>query len=208
MRTVTAVLAAAAIALTLAGMLDPTAPGLSRVHAQQAQTPSADDIAKALSTRKTRGVGQAAAPANAKEIQELIKIRKTRGWNQHDRVRLAKATEELAQIDLVIYFAFDSADVQKESEPVLDRLGEALKRDEYKGRVFVVAGHTDAKGTAGYNQSLSERRAESVKRYVVGKYKLSAEDILTVGHGFEQLKDKQDPLSGTNRRVQIVNLTQ
>ena len=74
--------------------------------------------------------------------------------------------------------------------------------------MFVVAGHTDAKGTADYNQSLSERRADSVKRYVVSKYNLSANDILTVGHGFEQLKDKQNPLSGTNRRVQIVNLTQ
>jgi outer membrane protein OmpA-like peptidoglycan-associated protein len=205
MKKILAVLAVSTVALTIAGAFDPTVPGSTRAHAQQA--PSVDDIAKALSNRKVRGMGQA-VPANAKEIQELIKIRKTRGWNQHDRVRLVKATEELGQIDLVIYFAFDSAEIQKESEPVLNTLGEALKRDEYKGRVFVVGGHTDAKGTADYNQSLSEKRADAVKRYVVSKYRLAAEDILTVGHGFEQLKDKQNPLAGTNRRVQIVNLTQ
>jgi outer membrane protein OmpA-like peptidoglycan-associated protein len=203
LKTILAVLAASAIALTLAG--DPT--GASRAHAQQAQPPGADDIAKALRSRKVRGLGQA-APANAKEIQDLIRIRKTRGWNQHDRERLVKATAEMGQIDLVIYFAFDSAEIQKESEPVLNSLGEALKRDEHRGRAFVVAGHTDAKGTAGYNQSLSERRAEAVKRYVVSRFELPADDILTVGHGFEQLKDPQNPLSGANRRVQIVNLSQ
>jgi outer membrane protein OmpA-like peptidoglycan-associated protein len=199
------VLTASTLALTIAGAFDPTGRGPAPAHAQQA--PSADDIAKALSNRKVRGLGQP-APANAKEIQELIKIRKTRGWNQHDRARLVSVTEGLGQIDLVIYFAFDSAEIQKESEPVLNTLGEALRRDEYKGRAFVFAGHTDAKGGADYNQGLSERRAEAVKRYVVSKFKLPAADILTVGHGFEQLKEPNNPLSGANRRVQIVNLTQ
>jgi outer membrane protein OmpA-like peptidoglycan-associated protein len=205
MKKIVAVLTASTLALTIAGAFDPTVPGFARAVAQQA--PSVDDVVKALSNRKVRGIGQAAPPPSATEIQELIKIRKTRGWNQHDRARLVNVTEGLSQIDLVIYFAFDSAEIQKESEPVLNTLGEALRRDEYKGRTFVFAGHTDAKGGADYNQSLSERRAEAVKRYVVAKFKLAADDILTVGHGFEQLKDPNSPLSGANRRVQIVNFS-
>ena len=136
MKKIVAVLTASTLALTIAGAFDPTVPGFARAVAQQA--PSVDDVVKALSNRKVRGIGQAAPPPSATEIQELIKIRKTRGWNQHDRARLVNVTEGLSQIDLVIYFAFDSAEIQKESEPVLNTLGEALKRDEYKGRVFVV----------------------------------------------------------------------
>jgi outer membrane protein OmpA-like peptidoglycan-associated protein len=167
---------------------------------------SADAIAKALKQRKTRGTGPGSA-VKAVEIEDLKRIRKTRGWNLHDRARLAKATEGLAQIDLTVYFAFDSAEIEKEAEPVLEALGEALARDEYKGQSFVLAGHTDAKGTAEYNQRLSERRAEAVKRYVMTRFKLAPDDLLTVGYGFEQLRDAQEPLSRTNRRVQVVNLS-
>jgi outer membrane protein OmpA-like peptidoglycan-associated protein len=175
----------------------------------QASDPvSVESIVDALKKRKTRGVGVPESLTKAVEIEDLRRIRKTRGWNLHDRTRLAKATQDLAQIDLVVYFAFDSSEIQKESEPVLDMLGQALAHDEYKGRSFVLAGHTDAKGTADYNQRLSERRAEAVKRYIVSRFKLSSDDLLTVGYGFEQLKDAQNPLSGANRRVQVVNFNQ
>jgi outer membrane protein OmpA-like peptidoglycan-associated protein len=176
-----------------------------RAHATEAV--SVDTVVNALKKRKTRGVNPE-SPAKAVEIEDLKRIRKTRGWNLHDRARLAKATEGMGQIDLVVYFAFDSADIQKEAEPVLNVLGEALARDENKGQSFVLAGHTDAKGTADYNQSLSERRAEAVKRYIVARFKLPSDDLLTVGYGFERLKDAQNPQSGTNRRVQVVNFNQ
>lgn len=168
---------------------------------------SVDSIVSALKNRKVRGAAQATTATN-REIADLIRIRRTRGWNMHDRARLAKATEGLGQVDLVIYFDFDSAHIQKASEPVLNTLGEALKRDDYRARSFVLAGHTDAKGSADYNQSLSERRAEAVKQYIVRHFKLAPDELLTVGYGFEQLKDRNDPLSGTNRRVQVVNLAQ
>jgi outer membrane protein OmpA-like peptidoglycan-associated protein len=177
----------------------------TRAHAADAVT--VDTIVQALKQRKTRSMAPD-QPARAVEIEDLKRIRKTRGWNLHDRERLAKATEELAQIDLTVYFAFDSAEIQKEAEPALNALGQALGREEYKAQSFVIAGHTDAKGTAEYNQGLSERRAEAVKRYIVSRFKLPTDDLLTVGYGFEQLKDKQDPQSGTNRRVQVVNFNQ
>src|SRR5262252_4880165 len=154
------------------------------VPAWAAEELSAEAIAKALKGRKTRsGPGDEVA---SKEIEELKRTRKTRAWNLHDRTQLAEVTRNLPQIDVEIFFAFDSADISSEALPALDKLGTALSQDEFKGSAFVLAGHADAKGTAEYNQSLSERRAEAVKRYLKEKFDLGTNDLMTVGYGFEQ----------------------
>jgi outer membrane protein OmpA-like peptidoglycan-associated protein len=166
---------------------------------------SAEAIAKALKGRKTRS-GPADEVA-VKEMKELKRSRKTRAWNLHDRTQLAEVTRNLPQVDVEVFFAFDSAEILPEALPALDKLGTALSQDEFKGSSFVLAGHADAKGTAEYNQSLSERRAEAVKRYLQEKFNLNANDLMTVGYGFEQLKDPDHPLSEVNRRVQVVNFS-
>jgi outer membrane protein OmpA-like peptidoglycan-associated protein len=166
---------------------------------------SAETIAKALKGRKTRsGPGDGVA---GKEIEELKRIRKTRAWNLHDRTQLAEVTRDLPQVDVEVYFAFDSAEILPQALPTLDKLGTALSQAEFKGIAFVLAGHADAKGTAEYNRGLSERRAEAVKRFLKEKFNLSAADFMTVGYGFEQLKDPDHPLSEVNRRVQVVNFS-
>src|SRR6267378_5776512 len=75
-----------------------------------------------------------------------------------------------------------------------------------KGSTFVVAGHTDAAGGEAYNQDLSERRADSIKRYLTGKYSIAAADLVTVGYGKSKLKDPANPLAEMNHRVQVVNM--
>ena len=69
-----------------------------------------------------------------------------------------------------------------------------------------VAGHTDAVGSYGSNQELSERRAESVKRYLVTNFQIPAASLVTVGYGKTKLKNESDPNASANRRVQIVNM--
>ena len=76
----------------------------------------------------------------------------------------------------------------------------------YKRQTFVVAGHTDAAGSDAYNQELSERRADSIKRYLVEKYNISATDLVTVGYGESKLKNPSQPMAEVNRRVQVVNM--
>jgi len=175
------------------------------VSAVAAEELSAEAIAKALKGRKTRsGPGDTIA---RKEIEELKRIRKTRAWNLHDRTQLAEVTRDLPQVDVEIYFAFDSAEILPQAQPTLDKLGTALSQEGLKGSAFVLAGHADAKGTAEYNHTLSERRAEAVKHYLKEKFNLSADDLMTVGYGFEQLKDPDHPLSEVNRRVQVVNFS-
>jgi outer membrane protein OmpA-like peptidoglycan-associated protein len=77
--------------------------------------------------------------------------------------------------------------------PSLMALGRALTSPELKG-------------DDSYNQRLSQRRAEAVKRFLVRKFKISPKDLVTVGYGKDQLKNKDDPFAAENRRVQIVNL--
>jgi outer membrane protein OmpA-like peptidoglycan-associated protein len=75
-----------------------------------------------------------------------------------------------------------------------------------KDSTFVVAGHTDGIGGEAFNQDLSERRADTIKRYLVQNYRIAGGDLVTVGYGKTKLKDAQDPTDPVNRRVQVVNL--
>ena len=88
----------------------------------------------------------------------------------------------------------------------MQALGRALTNADLKGSTFVVAGHTDAAGGEGYNQDLSERRADAIKRYLVDKYGITGTDLVTVGYGKSKLKDPSQPMAEVNRRVQVVNM--
>jgi outer membrane protein OmpA-like peptidoglycan-associated protein len=69
-----------------------------------------------------------------------------------------------------------------------------------------VAGHTDAKGSIPFNQDLSEKRADTVKRYLVEHFQIPASNLITVGYGKSKLKNEKNPLASENRRAQIVNI--
>ena len=70
----------------------------------------------------------------------------------------------------------------------------------------MVAGHTDAIGGEAYNQDLSERRADTIKKYLVDKYGINGANLVTVGYGKDKPKDPNAPMDPANRRVQVVNM--
>ena len=84
--------------------------------------------------------------------------------------------------------------------------GQALTSSELAGSVFMLGGHTDAKGGEGYNQTLSERRAETVKRFLMENYHIPAANLVSAGYGKNGLKNAADPFAAENRRVEIVNV--
>jgi len=109
-------------------------------------------------------------------------------------------------IDLHIPFDFNSDQLTPDAIVVLRRLGEALKDPPLANSRFRIAGHTDAKGAAAYNQKLSEHRAQAVRNYLVFQYDMDASRLEVIGFGFTQLADPAHPEDGVNRRVQIINL--
>jgi len=175
---------------------------------------SADQIVTALRAKPlTRGLStgpqsDAAATARVREIGfvQTLRNRKTRSLSMNEREEIAEIASTKPNIDLDIQFDYNSADISKTSLPAARELGKALSNPDLKGSTFVVAGHTDAIGGEEYNQGLSERRAETIKRYLTEKYGIAGADLVTVGYGKSKPKDPNVPLDPINRRVQVVNM--
>jgi outer membrane protein OmpA-like peptidoglycan-associated protein len=176
-----------------------------------------DQIVRALAPPKkaplTRGLSigpqetadPVAAAAETKVIT-AVRGRTTRSLSNTEREEIATIAQNKPNIDLEITFDYNSADISQKSLPSVQALGRALTSAELKGSTFVVAGHTDAAGGDGYNQELSERRADSIKRYLMDNYHIAASDLVTVGYGKSKLKDANQPMAEVNRRVQVVNM--
>ncbi|MGV6860410.1 MAG: OmpA family protein [Putridiphycobacter sp.] len=79
-----------------------------------------------------------------------------------------------------IYFDFDKSNLRHKSVEELDRLVKIMQ--EHPSLVIELGGHTDRRGSASYNQGLSERRAEIAKKYLVD-HGISADRIKTKGYG-------------------------
>jgi outer membrane protein OmpA-like peptidoglycan-associated protein len=178
-----------------------------------AEDVTSDQILRALAPKKplTRGLSMAppAEPAvNAAEgkFVDTLRNRSTRSLSSGEREQIAVLAETRPNIDLEITFDYNSAAISSKSLQAVRELGKALSSDDLKGSTFVVAGHTDGVGGEAYNQDLSERRADSIKRYLTDKYGIAAADLVTVGYGKSKPKDPARPLDPANRRVQVVNM--
>ena len=78
----------------------------------------------------------------------------------------ARVTEREIKIDLAadVLFDFDKADLRREAGPALANVAAVL--GSYPRATATIDGHTDGKGADQYNQRLSERRADSVRRWL------------------------------------------
>ncbi len=174
--------------------------------AQSAGQSEADRIAAALTPRKRRGGGIDIQDQKSLEVVERLKgVRQKRGLSHREQDELHVATATMPQTDLEIIFAFNSAEIDSNALPTLNSLGEALNRDDLKANTIVIGGHTDRKGSAAFNQSLSDRRAQAVASYLTSTHMIDAGRILASGYGFRKLKLPKQPFAEANRRVQIVH---
>jgi len=174
-------------------------------------TVSADKILGALKPKPvTRGLSAApvdtAAQAKETSFVDTLRNRKTRSLSLGERQEIAEIAATKPKIDLEIHFDYNSADISKDSTSAVQELGKALSNADLKGSTFVVAGHTDAQGGEAYNQDLSERRADTIKKYLTDKYGIAGANLVTVGYGKTQPKDPNAPMDPANRRVQVVNM--
>jgi outer membrane protein OmpA-like peptidoglycan-associated protein len=191
--------------------------GLSLVAAcgsAYAQHPTEAQILEALRPKNTRGLvplsaeEQRKAEEDQRFIDELRSRQKARSLSPREQETTAKIAANKPSVDLEVQFEYDSDVVTADGRKFLQTLGRVLTDQQLKGMVYFINGHTDAKGGTDYNQGLSQRRAEAVKRVLVEEFKLPADTLIAIGYGKTRLKNTADPLAGENRRVQVVNTEQ
>lgn len=103
-----------------------------------------------------------------------------------------------------VLFDFDKFDLLENSKLELDRIVEQIKRQ--KPSKIIIEGHTDNIGQESYNQTLSEKRANSVKEYILSKTTTTKIKSKSIGYGStlpvssNETKEGQDK----NRRVSVI----
>ncbi len=107
-------------------------------------------------------------------------------------------------ISFNLNFGFDKSQITDEMLPILEQAKQIINED--MNARFEVAGHTDSTGPEAYNQKLSERRAASVKNWLV-ENGVSASRLEAVGFGENAPKYDNSTREGRklNRRVEIKN---
>ena len=194
------------LALLAAGLL----AGAPQGHAQDLD---AKDIVRSLSVPKmprTRSLGKqdAGAPAYSEQDKSLIRSIPTRGLKVSMKKQIGEIidTYEPPRLDIEIEFDFNSDTVRADSVPDLNALGTALMHPSLAQSRIILNGHTDAKGSNDYNLELSERRAASVRDYLISHFPIDDNRLIAIGFGEERLKNAHDPEASENRRVEVVNM--
>jgi outer membrane protein OmpA-like peptidoglycan-associated protein len=138
--------------------------------------------------------GNAGVPAGFSNLDELLS-----GSGQ-----LGNGTAPiLMPTDLL--FDYDSANLRPGATASLQKLGHLIQRNPQA--VFRVEGHTDSFGSDQYNMDLSQRRAETVKSWLVANMNIEADRVQTQGYGKTHLivpADRSVEEQQLNRRVEIV----
>ena len=103
---------------------------------------------------------------------------------------------------LKVNFDFDKSDVKAQYHQELADFAAFMK--QYPGTTVEIAGHTDAKGTDEYNQKLSQRRAGSVRSYLIQKFGMDGKLLTAVGYGESKPVATNDTDEGRaeNRRME------
>src|SRR2546426_11742995 len=102
-----------------------------------------------------------------------------------------------------VKFKFNHSDLTDEAKAALDQLASKVKGS--KGYVLEIQGFTDNKGTEDYNLSLSQKRSESVVRYLAEQHQIPLFRMFILGLGESKQVEDNKTKEGreANRRVEI-----
>jgi outer membrane protein OmpA-like peptidoglycan-associated protein len=103
-----------------------------------------------------------------------------------------------------VLFASNKAELLPTAQLKLNEVADALTKNDSESKI-VVEGHTDSQGGAPYNQELSQRRAQSVRDYLVSRH-IAPDRVTAVGYGLTRPIADNGSAEGraNNRRVEIV----
>lgn len=127
-----------------------------------------------------------------------------RELEQIEGVEVTRTAEDELQVNVSneVLFDVDSAALRSASRRTLTEMAAVFQR--YTDTRIAVEGHADSTGAAHYNQELSERRASSVKQFLVGEG-VSGSRISAYGFGESHPRASNETAEGRqlNRRVEI-----
>lgn len=104
-------------------------------------------------------------------------------------------------LDMRVQFDLDSDRIAPEAQQVLGVFAAALTDPRLAAADFRIEGHTDARGSVAYNDGLSERRAEAVRRFLI---EAGVPEARLEAVGLGQHRPRTDnPLDDENRRVEL-----
>jgi len=117
---------------------------------------------------------------------------------------MEKEIVEKGRATLDVKFKTNSAVILPESDKDLSQFADVMQK--YPDLKVEIAGHTDSTGTDKYNQQLSQKRADSVKKYLADKYGVEANRLTAKGYGeAKPIADNKTKVGrAKNRRVEAV----
>lgn len=181
------------IAIAFALMIAPLAATGAFAQSTGSADPTADELKLLFQNQKTRGLvlapsTPAVPPANAATTSVATPIEYTQ-----------LSPDE--QVNVLISFDFDSAALRADQKPKLATLCEVIQNIDIP--LFRIVGHTDASGSAAYNERLSLLRAQEVRRYMVDSCGISDHRLEAAGAGEQFPINPEDPNADENRRVEF-----
>jgi peptidoglycan-associated lipoprotein len=144
------------------------------------------------------------------DVKQKLEISESKNLNEevpkeNELIKQVKIeTEETLFFTLDrIYFEYDSAVLTSEAKKILAE--NAKKLEENPELKIVIEGHCDERGTSEYNLALGEKRAESVRKYLV-TYGISSNRISTISYGKEKplVNGFGEEVWSKNRRAEFV----
>ena len=164
------------------------------VAAQTTDGMTEAEISAAFAKQKTRGLS----------IVPTVDPAATDATVPAQQVVVAELPPE-EQVNINISFDFDSSALRADQEPLLVALCNAMKTTDVQ--LFRIVGHTDSSGSASYNETLSQLRAEEVKRHLESDCGIPADKMEAVGVGARYPFDPENPRADVNRRVEFQALS-
>lgn len=188
-----------------------TAATVDAMHADEKRTVAS--TAAALNKSKTEGAAKDSALASQSVALATEKARR-----EEAEKRAAQAMADLAKFATVkqeprgmvitlsgsVLFASAKSELLPAAQVKLNDVANALIKEDPLSKI-VVEGHTDSQGGAAYNQDLSQRRAQSVRDYLVSRG-IASDRVTSQGFGPSRSIAENNSAEGraNNRRVEIV----
>ena len=120
------------------------------------------------------------------------------------KINVTKELEEKGKfVTNDIHFEYNSHKIPPDAYPLLNEIGTAL--ENHPNWVIEISGHTDNIGSDKYNQKLSEKRAKSVKKYLLANFDIDKNRIIAKGYGEKRPIASNETPEGRalNRRVEF-----